>query len=71
MPNWRDSLPPEVSADIHGIMAKAMFMRLQRVGCIPPGGTVTLTQGEIDQASAAEFEYDLYEGGGLIFREAR
>jgi hypothetical protein len=58
-------LPSDVSSDIHQIIAKAIFLRL--VG----GGPLILPRAEMDRAAEAEFEYDIFEDGSILFRPAQ
>ena len=56
-------LPPDCSADIHQIIAKAIHMRYAQ------GQPVTLSRAELEAAADAEFGYDVdIETGAMLFR---
>lgn len=57
-------LPPDCSADIHQIIAKAMYRRYEMFG-----RSVTLSRAEMEVAADAEFGYDIdIHTGALLFR---
>lgn len=61
-------LPPDVSSDIHQIIAKAIFRRLLGVHNTGP---LILEREELARAADAEFEYDMLDDGSLLFRPAQ
>lgn len=59
------ALPPDCSADIHQLIAKAIYLRFARA--YDQGG-LTISRDELIAAADAEFGYDLTEDGDLLFR---
>lgn len=55
-------LPPDCSADIHQIIAKAIYIRYAG------SGPLLFSRGELEFAADAEFGYDIDNGGSLTFR---
>lgn len=63
-------LPPDVSSDIHQIIAKAIYLRLANGNHddITLRESAVFTREELQRAADTEFEYDFLDGGELLFR---
>lgn len=59
-------LPPDVSSDIHQIIAKAIYLRYENMhGTFP----LVIKRAELEAAADREFGYDIdIETGDLLFR---